>query len=118
MKRLFIHSSDFDNAWTESGLSDDHLKVFQEELCNNPHIGTVIKGTNGLRKARFSIPGRGKSGGVWVFYLDIPSFDICYLLFSIKKGEKENLTKSEINEIGEIVKRIKDNIKRRYSNEK
>ena len=50
-------------------VDDDVYRKFQNEMAANPEKGPVVKGTGGLRKARMSLPGRGKSGGARVLYL-------------------------------------------------
>ena len=40
--------------------SDEAFRAFQNMLLNNPHSGDVIQGTGGVRKVRWSDPGRGK----------------------------------------------------------
>ena len=113
MKRLFIHSFIFDKLLKSNNISDAVLRKVQEELCKNPEIGDVIKDTHGLRKMRFSVPGIGKSGGYRLFYLDIPEHEHTHLLLIIKKGDKENLTKMEQNEISKIILSIKSSYKKR-----
>jgi mRNA-degrading endonuclease RelE of RelBE toxin-antitoxin system len=39
-----------------------------EFLGLNPNAGVVIPGTGGVRKLRWAVPGRGKSGGARVVY--------------------------------------------------
>ncbi|OOV45247.1 hypothetical protein B1J93_04920 [Leptospira kirschneri serovar Pomona] len=67
MKRIFIHLPDFDLFWKKAGLNDEDLKEFQEFLLENPKYGSVIKGSNGIRKIRWKKKGTGKSGGIRVF---------------------------------------------------
>lgn len=51
-------------------LSDDEFLALQKALMDNPQAGPVIQGTGGLRKLRWSNPGRGKGkrGGVRIIY--------------------------------------------------
>lgn len=49
-------------------LSDEEYRLLQNELIKNPEKGKIIKGSGGLRKIRWSISGKGKSGGVRVIY--------------------------------------------------
>lgn len=49
-------------------LTDDEYASLQNVLVQNPERGGVIKGGGGIRKLRFALPGRGKSGGVRVIY--------------------------------------------------
>ncbi|WP_210332566.1 addiction module toxin RelE [Methylosinus sp. H3A] len=37
-------------------------------LAENPFASSVIPNTGGVRKVRFTAPGRGKRGGAWVVY--------------------------------------------------
>ena len=64
-------------------------------IARDPECGVVMRGTGGIRKARFSIRGRGKSGGVRLIYyfhnLQIPVF----LLTVFAKNEKANLSAEE-----------------------
>lgn len=52
-------------AFTEEVLrvaDEESLREFQMELAANPESGALIQHSGGLRKARFRLPGRGKSG--------------------------------------------------------
>jgi hypothetical protein len=49
-------------------MDDDAYASLQDALAVNPELGDVIQGTNGLRKVRWAIPGRGKRGGMRVIY--------------------------------------------------
>jgi len=118
MKRTFIHSSIFDSEWKMQKYSDMLLRDIQEELSKNPTCGDIIQSTNGIRKARFATPGSGKSGGIRIFYLDVPEFEHTHLLHIIKKGEKENLLKDERNSLAKIVISIKQAYQRRKHEKK
>lgn len=111
MKRLFIHLSDFEKNWKKAKLSEVDLLEFQNQLLSEPKAGNVIKGTNGIRKIRWSKPGRGKSSGVRIFYLDIEEFEIIYLITLIQKNDSDNLSKSELNILSNLVIKLKEAIK-------
>ncbi len=49
-------------------LSDEEYRLLQNALIKNPAIGKVIRGTGGLRKVRWTIKGKGKSGGTRTIY--------------------------------------------------
>ena len=67
----------------------------EEEIAGNPDKWPVIKGTGGIRKARFSIGNKGKRGGgrIWYFYF-IPKEEV-YFLRAYLKNEKEDLTETD-----------------------
>jgi hypothetical protein len=82
-----------------AGLSDDEQNDIVSEISKNPTAGVMMEGTGGCRKLRFAGKGKGKSGGFrTVHYFagdDVPIL----LLALIDKGEVENLSKAERNEL-------------------
>lgn len=111
MKREFIHTKEFDDCWKNLSLTDEDLYDLQIFLCENPEAGDVMQGTGGIRKVRFALPGRGKSAGARVIYLDIVAAEKIYLLSVFAKNEKSNLTKAERNELKALVEILKQETK-------
>jgi hypothetical protein len=72
-------------------------------LAQNPMAGDVMQGTGGARKLRWAAKGKGKSGGARVitFYsgAELPVF----LMAIFGKGERANISKSERNELRQIL---------------
>jgi hypothetical protein len=114
MKREFVMTIWFNASWEEQGLSDESLRLAQNELLLNPTSGDVISGTGGFRKMRFVLPGRGKSGGLRIIYLDVPKFETLYLMLAYPKNEKDTITGAEKTELKQIATRIKKNLEERY----
>ena len=94
---------EFDRQWRRLGLGDEELRQLQQELLENPKAGSVLKGTGGLRKYRIAFPGRGKSGGGRVAYVDFTVHKTIYLITAYPKSEKDNLTDNEKNEIAKVI---------------
>jgi hypothetical protein len=92
-------------------ISDDELAEFQVNLAQNPEKSGPIRGTGGLRKVRWNLEGKGKSGGIRIMYLPLEVHGHLYLIFVFTKGESENLSASETREL----KKIADAIKREYN---
>jgi hypothetical protein len=94
-----IETLDFMRDAVDAGLSDDEVRTIVTTISNNPEIGAVMTGTGGARKIRFGGRGKGKSGGyrVVTYYggHDIPVF----LLGVFSKGERDNLSKAERNDL-------------------
>lgn len=89
----FIYEDGFLEDWSASGLNDDKdLWQFESILTAYPEIGRVIRGTGGLRKVRWSLPGRGKSGGIRVIYQWFPEVFIFYVYMAYRKSEQDNLS--------------------------
>lgn len=49
-------------------LNDDEYLALQWYLLEYPDAGDIIRGSGGVRKVRWSLPGKGKSGGIRVIY--------------------------------------------------
>ena len=86
-------------------MSDDEYKELQEALVTRPDRGAVIKNGGGLRKIRWALEGRGKSGGVRVIYYWMTEDDQIYMLFVFPKNAQENLTDAQTKQLRQIVKR-------------
>lgn len=101
--RTFVGLPFFEREWQRLGLTDEDRRALESKLLENPTKGALIVGTNGIRKVRRPLEGKGKSGGIRVFYYD--DGQNCFVLFMavIKKGEKENLSAAERTELGKLV---------------
>ena len=66
MIRKFIEVPLFSRRWKEIGLGDEELRKLQIMLLKDPESGPVMEGTGGIRKVRFPLENRGKSGSVRV----------------------------------------------------
>ena len=115
MTREFIMTPEFDKVWTQLGLNDDDLRELQEQILLNPQVGSVIQGTNGLRKMRFSL-NAGKSGGVRVLYVDLVVLEEVYLISAYAKSNKVNLSNKEKNEIKKLIELLKKSAEERRAN--
>jgi hypothetical protein len=86
-------------------MSDDEYKELQEALVTRPEMGALIKNSGGLRKVRWSLEGRGKSGGVRVIYYWMSADDQLYMLLAYPKNEQVNLTDAQVSALRKIVER-------------
>ena len=84
-------------------LDDDEYQLLQLALVQNPHAGTVIQGTGGLRKLRWSGLGRGKRGGVRIIYYWFASRDRLLMLMIFAKNEQVDLTSDQRKSLRSIV---------------
>ena len=91
---LFIETSTFTRELPRH-LDDDSYATLQALLSVHPEAGDVIRGTGGIRKIRWAMPGRGKRGGSRVVYYWFTARDHIYLLTVYAKGVKDDLTPAE-----------------------
>lgn len=108
MVRTFIEVPLFTRRWKEIGLGDDELRALQVALLKDPESGPVMEGTGGIRKVRFPLKNRGKSGSVRVCYTDFSEYEVIYLITAFEKKEQENLTADEKSVLKKLVKALKE----------
>ena len=108
LTRTFIEIPLFTKRWSEIGLTDDDLFRLQMMLLKDPESGPVIEGTGGIRKVRFPMESRGKSGSVRVCYTDFAEYEVTYLITAFTKNEQDNLTNDEKKVLRKLVKSLRD----------
>lgn len=64
---IFIETSTFTKL-IDTYLTDDEYLGLQSFLLKYPEAGKIVRGSGGVRKLRWAISGKGKSGGVRVIY--------------------------------------------------
>jgi len=85
-------------------LPDDEFRELQNFLINKPNAGTLIQGTGGLRKLRWSLDNKGKRGGIRVIYYWQLSKNQIYLMTLYSKNEKTDLSSKEKKDIKQMLK--------------
>ncbi len=90
-------------------VSRDDLVALEQTIISDPQAGDLVPGTGGLRKVRLGqrALGRGKRGGVRVYYLDLPRRGVTHLLAIFGKREKTDLTPAERRQVAALVKELK-----------
>lgn len=106
MKRIFVEAEDFKDK-IEDLKEENLLQEIQNEILRNPEVRVLVKAAGGIRKFRVGAKGKGKSGGIRVFYLDVPNKEKCYLLFILEKSEAENISAAEKKELREFAQKLK-----------
>ena len=98
---------------TASFVTDAKVCMTNEErteainmIAANPECGDIVSGGGGIRKVRFAIGGRGKSGGVRIIYYFHNERVPVFLLAVFAKNEQANLTRAEMNMLGNAAKML------------
>jgi len=100
--KVFIETSIFTKA-IERFLPDESYRMLQSVLMLRPDAGSVIRGSGGLRKIRWSLPGSGKRGALRVIYFWSPP-DTIFMLFPYRKTDQEDLTPEQLKLLRKMVK--------------
>jgi len=91
-------------------LSDEDIVAMEQSILADPHVGDLVPGTGGLRKVRVGqrAAGRGKRGGVRVYYLDLPRQRVTHLLAIFGKRQKSDLSVAERRQVAAAVQQLKE----------
>ena len=84
-------------------LSDDEYSRLQQALAADPELGSVIPGSSGVRKMRWSVAGRGKRGGLRIIYFLRTRHGQIWMLTLYAKNVAENIP-------AHVLRQIKDEI--------
>lgn len=94
---------------TAAGLvSDDEMRVVEDELLEDAERGSVQGGTGGVRKIRVATGGGGKRGGARVVYLYIHVRQRIYFILAFPKNVQANLTPEQKRLIRMLVTQLKE----------
>jgi hypothetical protein len=105
VKRVFVYSFLIQRQLAELSDSESKAREIENAILNNPDIGDLVSGTGGVKKFRLADEsrGKGKRGGMRVFYLDLPHLKRVHLLFLLMKGEASDITPNEKKIIRDLV---------------
>jgi hypothetical protein len=87
-------------------MSDAERQEFITFIAGHLEDGVIMGGTGGVRKSRWGVGARGKSGGVRViYYYHNPTMPI-FLLTVFAKNERDNLSQRDKNIVQQVVTEI------------
>jgi hypothetical protein len=87
-------------------LSEEEYLGLQSFLLQNPEAGKVVRGSGGVRKVRWAMAGKGKSGGVRVIYYFKKQDDEIWLLTIYSKSEVENIPAHVLRQIAKEIEDV------------
>ena len=105
----FLHLDIFDDEWSDLGLGDDDLQELQSAILASPERYPIVRGTEGLRKIRFSPSreARGKRSAYRVGYVRFREFGFILLVTVWGKNDRSDLAASDRDAIAVIVRDIR-----------
>ena len=99
---IFIETSIFTKE-IERLIPDESYRKLQSVLMLRPEAGAVIRGSGGLRKIRWNLPGYGKRGSLrFIYYWSHP--DTIFMLFPYRKSEQEDLKTDQLKLLRKMVR--------------
>jgi hypothetical protein len=99
----FIETSTFTRL-IYTYLDEDEYLGLQVYLLQHPESGKVVPGSGGVRKIRWAIRGKGKSGGIRVIYFWKATDEETWLLTIYGKSERESIPAHILKQIAKEIK--------------
>ncbi len=99
----FIESTTFTKYIYDYLTGDEYLGL-QRFLLKYPESGRVVPGSGGVRKIRWAMSGRGKSGGVRVIYYFKRQRNEIWLLTIYRKSEVGNIPAHILRQIAKEIR--------------
>ncbi len=86
-------------------VSDAEYGKLQAALIHKPDLGALIPGGQGVRKLRWALADKGKSGGVRVLYYLYLSEHQIYMLYVFRKSDQSDLSREQLFTLGHYIKK-------------
>lgn len=86
--------------------SAEDVDAMERMIATNPAVGALIQGLKGVRKARFRIGNRGKSGGGRAIYYVVMADDTVLMITAYAKAEKEDLSPDDRKAILRVLEEL------------
>ncbi|UAA37869.1 type II toxin-antitoxin system RelE/ParE family toxin [Paraneptunicella aestuarii] len=99
---IFIETSLFTKMLPDY-LNDEDYRNLQSYLLQKPDAGDIVKGTGGVRKVRWALEGKGKSGGVRAIYYWKKSEYEIWMLTIYSKSERTTIPSHILKQIAEAI---------------
>jgi hypothetical protein len=97
--KTVIETPTFLSTARDAGIPDDFREFIVTTISDDPMMGELMVGTGGCRKSRFPGRGKGKRGGYRTIHYNGSDDVPILLLVVIDKGEKDNLSQAERNDL-------------------
>ena len=100
-------------AVTRKLMDDDERTELIDYLAWNPTAGDLIPGTGGVRKLRWALAGRGKSGGARVIYFHHDADMPLFALAAYAKNDRADLSQQDRNDFRRLTTCLVEAYKRK-----
>lgn len=101
--KTVIETPSFLTSARDAGISEEFRLFIVNTISDDPMMGILMAETGGCRKCRFPGRGKGKSGGYRTIHYNGADDVPILLLLVMDKGEKDNLSKAERNDLRKLM---------------
>jgi len=99
-------------AATRKLLNDKERELLIDFLAYHPDAGDLMVGTGGVRKLRWALPGRGKSGGARVIYFFHSAAHPLFAITAYAKSVRDDVTDARRNAFKRVTKELLENYRK------
>jgi hypothetical protein len=82
------------------------VETMELAITTSPTSGALIQGLRGVRKVRFRIANRGKSGGGRAIYFFVTADSVIVMLMACAKAEKTDLSPGDRKSLLRILEEL------------
>ncbi len=100
-------------AATRRIMDEEERGLLVDYLARHPLAGDIIQGTGGVRKLRWALEGRGKSGGARVIYYYHSGAMPVFALTAYAKNERADLSQADRNDFRRLIALLVERYARR-----
>jgi hypothetical protein len=93
-------------AQARTRMTEDERLAAIDMIACDPERGVLLRGGGGIRKMRFAVSGRGKSGGVRIVYYFGGTHMPVFLLAVFAKKERDDLSDAERSALAGFAKEL------------
>lgn len=101
----FIEATAF-TKYVYDYMTEEEYIGLQSFLLQNPEAGKIVRGSGGVRKVRWAMAGRGKSGGARVIYYFRKQDDEIWFLTIYGKNEIESIPAHVLRQIAKEIENV------------
>jgi hypothetical protein len=94
-------------------MDEEERGLLVDYLARNPLAGDIVQGTGGVRKLRWALEGRGKSGGARVIYYYHNEAMPLFALTAYAKNERADLSQADRNDFRRLTALLVERYARR-----
>jgi hypothetical protein len=98
---------------TRKLMTDAERAALVDHIAYDPFAGDLIQGTGGVRKLRWALEGRGKSGGARVIYFYHDAGMPIFALTAYAKNDRSDLSQQDRNDFKQLTELLVASYKRK-----
>ncbi len=102
-----VRTTTYQRSLRKLGATAAEIAALESAIIANPAAGVVIPGLGGVRKIRFPLGGKGKSGGGRAIYIVLWVDATVFMIMAYKKSVQEDLSQDQREMVLKLIEELK-----------